>query len=352
MQNKSFSLKELAEIFSVTWEGDPSHEISGVNTLDEASTHDASFLSNEKYTESMKLSKAGLICIKPDLARDNKRNYLISENPSALFQKILTLLLPKLEQITFEGIHPTVVIHPTAKIGNNVTIGPYTVIEKNVEVQDNTIFFSHVYIGPNATVGKDCTFFPFSSVRENCLIGNRVILQTGATIGSCGFGYVPDKEGNHRKLDQLGNVIIEDDVEIGANSTIDRARFKSTIIRKGAKIDNLVQIAHNVQVGENNIIAAQTGVAGSVTMGKNVMIGGQAGIVGHIDLSDNILIATRAGVSKSIKKSGKYRGSPAIPIEEYHRQEVHVRRISKYKEALSALEKKVSELEEKIQSLS
>jgi UDP-3-O-[3-hydroxymyristoyl] glucosamine N-acyltransferase len=181
-------------------------------------------------------------------------------------------------------------------------------------------------------------------IRERCRLGNRVILQSGAIIGSCGFGYITDKNGCHQKLEQVGIVILEDDVEIGANTTIDRARFKATVVRKGTKIDNLVQIAHNVEVGEHNIIAAQTGIAGSAQTGHHVMLGGQVGVLGHVELEPGTMVATRGGVSKSLK-SGKYRGSPAIPIVEFNRQEVHIRRLKEYVDRIKHLEEKVSELE-------
>lgn len=170
-----------------------------------------------------------------------------------------------------------------------------------------------------------------------------MILQSGSVVGSCGFGYTTDAQGRHQKLEQLGIVVLEDDVEIGANSTIDRARFKQTIIRQGTKIDNLVQIAHNADIGAHNILAAQTGVAGSAKTGHHVMMGGQVGVLGHVVVEDYTLIATRGGVSKSLK-SGKYRGSPAIPIAEYNRQEVHIRRLEEYVERLKKLEKKLEQL--------
>jgi UDP-3-O-[3-hydroxymyristoyl] glucosamine N-acyltransferase len=174
-------------------------------------------------------------------------------------------------------------------------------------------------------------------------LGDRVIIQSGAIVGSCGFGYTTDQTGCHQKLEQLGIVVIEDDVEIGANTTIDRARFGVTLIRRGTKIDNLVQIAHNVEIGAYNLIAAQTGIAGSAKTGHHVMMGGQAGVVGHVIIDDMTMIATRGGVSKSLKP-GKYNGSPCIPVAEYNRKEVHVRRLEEYVERLKQLEKKVAEL--------
>ncbi len=341
---KSYTLSELAAKCAAQLIGNPSYIITGVNTLEEATSSDASFLANTRYTEAMKTSIAGVICVGPNGPIHEGKNFLISSDPSRAIQIIAELLLLSENRDSgFQGIHPTAVIHPTAQLGSNVTVGPNAVIDRHVKIGANTTICPNVSIGYEVEIGENCFIHPSCVIRERCRLGNRVILQPGTVIGSCGFGYTPDHLGRHIKLEQLGIVILEDDVEIGANSTIDRSRFKATIIKKGTKIDNLVQIAHNVEVGEHNIIAAQTGVAGSVKTGKYVMMGGQAGIVGHVELGDHVLIATRAGVSKSLK-TGKYRGSPAIPINEYHRQEVHVRKLEEYVQRIKELEKKVEAL--------
>ncbi|HSW70526.1 MAG TPA: UDP-3-O-(3-hydroxymyristoyl)glucosamine N-acyltransferase, partial [Gammaproteobacteria bacterium] len=202
-----------------------------------------------------------------------------------------------------------------------------------------------VFVGQETTIGEDCLLHPHSIVRERCTVGDRVILQPGAVVGSCGFGYVTNEKGAHVKLEQLGTVIIEDDVEIGANTTIARARFKITKVAKGSKIDNLVQIAHNVEIGPYNLIAAQTGIAGSAKTGKYVLMGGQAGVVGHLEIADGTMIATRGGVSKTLKTGGKYAGGPVMPLSEYNRQQVHLRKIHEYVEKIAELEKRIAELE-------
>lgn len=338
---KSYSLSELAAITAAKLIGDPSFQIQGVNTLEEATASDVSFLANPRYKEAMKQSAAGVICIDPDSPRLDGKNYLVSAHPSRIFQIIAELLLTSGEETGFQGIHPTAVIHPTAQIGANVTIGPYAVIDQKVCIGDGSIIGPHVVVCPEVVIGKDCVLHPSTVIRKGSRLGDRVIIQSGAVIGSCGFGYTLDATGKYQKLEQLGIVVIEDDVEIGSNTTIDRSRFKETIIRKGSKIDNLCQIAHNVEVGEHNIIAAQTGIAGSSKTGQYVMLGGQVGILGHVTLDDQVMVATRGGVSKSLKK-GKYRGSPAIPIQDYNRQEVYVRRLEEYVKRLEALEKKIS----------
>lgn len=337
--SRKWTLAELSAYCGAQLIGDGGICISGVDTLEEATPEDASFLANPRYTEAMKKSRAGVICVDPKAELAPNKNYLVSADPCRAIQIIAELFLSS-GSSGFTGIHPSAIVHPSAQIGPNVTIGPHAVIDRNVKIGANTHIGPNTSIGYDVFIGSDCQIYPNCTIRERCQLHNRVILQPGAVIGSCGFGYTPDKQGRHIKLEQLGVVILEDDVEIGANTTIDRARFKATIIRKGSKIDNLVQIAHNVEVGEHNVIAAQTGIAGSSKTGKYVMLGGQVGIVGHIELEDQVMIATRGGVSKSLK-AGKYRGSPAIPITEYHRQEVHIRKLEEYIKRLKELEKKL-----------
>jgi len=338
----TFTLAELSERTAAQLIGNPHALVRGVNTLDEATGDDVSFLANPRYAQAMKQSAAGVICVAPGIPLPEGKNFLVSEHPSRTFQLIVKLLFP-MGDSGFPGIHPTAVIHETVQIGSNVRVAPYAVIDRNAKIGDGTFIGPHVSIGFEVEIGSQCHIHASAVIREKCRLGDRVVLQPGAVIGSCGFGYIPDALGRHQKLEQLGIVIIEDDVEIGANTTIDRSRFKATIIRRGSKIDNLCQIAHNVEIGEHNAIAAQTGIAGSAKTGKHVLIGGQVGIVGHVELEDGVMIASRAGISKSLKK-GKYRGSPAIPIQEYHRQEVQVRRIEEYADRIKALEQKVASL--------
>lgn len=343
---KTFRLHELAEICQATIVGDPDHLISGVDALEAAEKEDASFLANLRYRESMEKSRAGVICISKDLTPLPGKNFLVADDPSRAFQKIVEALLMNDElRSGFTGIHPTAVIHPTVKLGKDVQVGPYAVIDKGCEIQDRTRIGPFVSLGPHVTIGEDSILHPHVVVRERCKIGARVILQPGAIIGSCGFGYLTDSRGQHQKLEQLGKVIIEDDVEVGACSTIDRARFKTTRIGRGTKIDNLVQIGHNVSLGEHNIVVAQTGIAGSAKTGKHVIFGGQAGVVGHLEICDNVMIATRGGVSKSITEPGKYAGGPVMPLADYNRQQVQLRKISEYIAKIEELEKRLSQLE-------
>jgi len=341
------TLKELSKLTSSTLIGDEKHEIFGVNSLDEASMKEASFLANPRYFDSMLKSEAGVICVDKNTEIKTKRNYLISEDPSKTFQEIITFFAKEKKLTGFFNIHETAVIHKSAKIAKNATILPNSVIDENVVIAENTFIGANVYIGPNTIIGKDTIIHSNVTIREETIIKDRVIIQSGATIGSCGFGYIHQKDGSFKKLEQVGKVIIEDDVEIGANTCIDRARFKSTIIKKGTKIDNLVQIAHNVEIGQNTAIAAQSGIAGSSKVGDFVIMGGQVGITGHVEIDSFVQLATRSGVSKNLKK-GKYRGSPAIDLMEYNKQYIAYKNLSK---TLKKLEDKLSFLEEKTKNL-
>jgi len=351
---KAFSLGELSELTETELVGDPDLEISSVDNLESASEKDASFLANPKYNEAMKQSKAGVICIDRKTALVKGKNFLISDNPSRTFQLIAEKIIASTHQTSgFKGIHPTAVVHESAKIGKDVMIGPHAVIDAYTEVGDGSQIYPNVYVGVGAKIGQNCTLYSNSTVRERCILGNRVILQPGAVIGSCGYGYTTDpKTGRHTKLEQLGNVVLEDDVEIGANTTIDRARFKETLIRKGTKLDNLVQVAHNVELGENNIIVSQTGIAGSSKLGNNVFLGGQAGVVGHVSITDNVKVATRGGVSKSITESGIYGGGPVSPMPEFNKRQVLLRKIGVFVKDLANLKKRVDKLDSIIKKTS
>ena len=345
MQKKSLTLAQLAQITESTLVGDPDYCISGVDALDCAQPEDATFLANARYRSLLKTTRAGVICIDQATSIEEGKNFLVSENPSLAFQNILKALHTETASSGFTGIHSTALIHPTARIGKNVEIGPYVVVDQGAEIGDGSKLYAFVSIGPYVKMGSDCLLYPHVTVRECCLLGNRVILQPGAVIGSCGFGYATNAEGHHIKLEQVGCVILEDDVEIGANTTIDRARFKTTRIGRGTKIDNLVQIGHNVTLGDGNIIVSQTGIAGSVKTGKYVVMGGQAGVVGHVEIADHVMIATRGGISKSLTQPGKYAGEPVMSLAEHNRQQVHLRKIARYVKQIEELEKRISQLE-------
>jgi UDP-3-O-[3-hydroxymyristoyl] glucosamine N-acyltransferase len=332
----TYTLSELADLTGAKLQGDPELAITDVADLASATESDASFLANAKYTPLLSKTKAGVICISEEQERNSEQNYLISPEPSRTFQKIAEALQAQRKSSSFTGIHETAVIHPSTEIGEDVTIGPYVVIDQDVQIGRGTVIAPHVTLYPGVQVGEDCHLHAKATVREYCSLGNRVTLQPGAVIGSCGFGYTTNERGEHSKLEQLGNVILEDDVEIGANTTIDRARFKTTRIGKGTKIDNLVQIAHNVELGEHNILAAQTGIAGTTKTGRNVMMGGQVGVVGHLEIGDFVM--------KTIHEKGRYAGSPVVPLAQHNKTQVHKRKLETYARRIEALEKQIADL--------
>lgn len=311
--------------------GNPDASITNISDLENATPQDASFLGNPRYLQAMQNSLAGVVFIDPNTGPIEGRNFLIHDNPSIAFQKLIDEYYSHDQELSaFKGVHPTAVIHSSCKIGKNVTIGPHAVLDQDVSIGDNTFIGSGTYIGPHCVVGENCILHPRVTIREKTLIGNRVILQPGVVIGSCGFGYVTDGQGHHTKINQVGNVQIEDDVEVGANATIDRARFKSTKIGRGTKIDNMVMVAHNVTVGDHSIIVAQTGIAGSTEIGKHVILAGQTAIAGHLKIADGTIVTGKSGVAKSITKAGKYGGIPAMPLAEYNRNSVFLRNIESY----------------------
>ncbi len=348
--SKSISLEKLAELTRSQLIGNPRHEIESVDDIQSARAQDASFLSNVRYKEFIKTSQAGVICIDEKVTPIPGKNFLVSSDPSLTFQKIAEiLLLNQVDGTGFTGIHSTAVIHETVKIGQGVQIGPHVVIDRGSIIGNGTAISSNTSIGPYVAIGEHCTLHAGVIIREHCRLHNHVILQPGVVVGSCGYGYRTDpKTGRHEKIKQMGIVIIEDHVEIGANTTIDRARFKDTLIGKGTKIDNLVQIAHNVQLGENNLIISQSGIAGSAKLGSNVFLGGQSGVVGHVFITDNVKIASRGGVSKSITQSGIYGGAPVSPIGKYNKRQVHLKNISTLIKKIDSLEKQMQTLTSKI----
>lgn len=340
---KRYTLKELAELTGSTLVGNPDHVITGVDSLESAGPQDASFLANPKYIGQLEKTQAGLVCVSSAIEAKGHTNLLISQDPSAAFQQILHVVLSENRILSeFKGIHPTAVIHPTAQIASEVHIGPYVVIDAYVTIEEGSTICSHTYIGPRVHISTSCYLHPHVTVREGCRLGHRVIIQPGAVIGSCGFGFNTSAQGEHSKLEQLGIVVIEDDVEIGANTTIDRARFKMTRIGRGSKIDNLVQIGHNVDIGSHNLIVSQTGIAGSVKTGRNVVIGGQVGIAGHLKITDFVFIGAKSGIGKSIDKAGKYAGVPLMPLAEHNRQQVLIRDISKFVQQLKEIARRLS----------
>ncbi|MDR3624817.1 MAG: UDP-3-O-(3-hydroxymyristoyl)glucosamine N-acyltransferase [Chlamydiales bacterium] len=343
----SYTLKEVASLTSTKLVGDETYKIHNVADLDSATEKSLSFLANRRYLSAMQRSKAGAIFVKQETPLLPGHNYLISEDPSKSFQILVDIFYAdKKTKTYFEGIHTQVCIDKDASIGKDVTIGPFVTIEKGAKIGSNTTISAGSYIGAFTEIGSYCLIHPNVTIREHCRVGNHVVVQSGAVIGSCGFGYSTDEKGIHTKLDQVGIVVIEDHVEIGANTTIDRGRFTETRICKGTKIDNLVQIAHGVHIGEHNLIVAQTGIAGSSKTGKHVVMAGQSALIGHVSIADGVIIAARGAAAKSIEEpGGKYAGAPMLPLTEHNRQSVYLRNIEKYVKRIEKLEERLKTLE-------
>ncbi|RYY34563.1 MAG: UDP-3-O-(3-hydroxymyristoyl)glucosamine N-acyltransferase [Sphingobacteriaceae bacterium] len=340
-----FTAQQISALLNGTVEGDAMAAVDKLAKIEEAGPGALSFLANPKYEQFLYTTNASAVIVNNDLVLTApvKATLIRVENAYSAFSILLeqynTLKLNK------SGIEEPSFIHPTATIGNNVYIGAFAYIGPHAKVGDNTKIYPNTYLADNVTVGNNATLFSGVKVYFDCVIGNNAIIHSGAVIGSDGFGFAPNPDGSYKKISQIGNVIIEDDVEIGANTAIDRATMGSTVVRKGVKIDNLVQLAHNVEVGQNTVIAGQAGIAGSTKVGERAVIGGQVGLAGHLTIADGSQFSAQTGVNHSIKEAEKqWGGSPHLPLKDYLRAHVNIRR-------LPDLEKRISELENIIAQL-
>ena len=335
----TFTLQELA-VFSggELHGGDANLKIVGAASLLEAGPGEVTFYADPRYVSRLYRTRASAIFVPLDFSGQTAAAQIRVANPSKAFEQVVLKLAPK--PIEFApGIHPTAVVDRNAKLGKNVSIQPHAVIESGVTIGDNTVIGAGSYVGHDTAIGASCLIYSNVAIRERTQIGARVIIHGGAAIGADGFGFEL-VEGRHRKIPQIGIVRIDDDVEIGANTTIDRARFGRTWIQEGVKIDNLVQIAHNVIIGKNSIIAAQTGISGSTRVGANVMMAGQVGVIGHLTIEDGTIIAAQSGISKDLP-GGAWFGSPAVPLSQAKRQIAWTHRLGKLFDRIKAIEKKL-----------
>lgn len=337
-------LKELAELVDGDLVGDGEIPITGVGGLKEAKEGDITFLANPKYLHMVDSTRASAIIVSRDLEVSRLAS-VRTQDPSLAFAKIVLLFSPAMPEPP-KGIHPSAVIGENVELGEGVAIGALAVIEGNVRIGARSILYSGVYVGYGVVIGSDTIVYPHVTVRERVEIGDHVIIHNGTVIGSDGFGY-STVGGIHHKIPQVGTVVIEDGVEIGANVTIDRARFDKTVIGKGTKIDNLVQIAHNVITGQNCIIVALTGISGSTTLGKNVTLGGQVGVVGHIKVGDDCIVAAKSGISKDLPAGARVFGTPARPMAVAKRINACIQRLPKLFKTIAGLQKRIERLEEK-----
>src|SRR6184192_25482 len=334
----TFTLQQLATTSGGELVGDPSLQIMGAASLGDATPGEISFFANRKYVALLRKTRASAVFVPADFAEAITPAQIRVANPTKAFEQVVFKFAPKAIAFT-PGIHPTAVVDPSAQIGKCVSIQPHAVIESGARIGDDTIIGAGSYIGHETVIGPGCLIYPRVTIRERSRIGSRVIIHSGAVIGADGFGFEM-VDGRQEKIQQLGIVQIDDDVEIGANTTVDRARFGRTWIQQGVKIDNLVQIAHNVVIGKNTVIAAQSGIAGSVQIGQRVLIGGQVGVIGHIEIGDNTAIGAQSGISKNIS-GGAWWASPAVPLAEAKQQIAWVRRLGKLVARVKDIEKKL-----------
>lgn len=312
-------------------------EISGFASLRDAQAGDLSFFYSPRYLQELRQTKAAAILVPLHFAEEHSSILIRVKDPSAAFDCIIAALAKPEEYRPASGVHSTAVVAPTAKIGRDVSIGACAVIEAGAVIGDRTFIGAHVFIGAHTKIGEDSFLHPHVTIRERCLLGARVILHPGVVIGSCGFGY-DSKTGTHQKIPQIGIVQIEDDVEVGANTTIDRARFGKTQIGKGTKIDNLVQIAHNVVIGPHNIICAQVGISGSTRTGAYVTLAGQVGLSGHIEIGERAIIGAQSGLSKNVLPGEIVIGSPAKSMKTWKENNFYIHQLGKLFDRVKALE--------------
>ncbi len=332
-------LHELAALVGTSVGEDASLEITGVASLQEARPGDVTFFGNPRYLAQLRTCRASVVIVPLDFQEEITPVVCRVENPSAAFAAVVAAFAP-IDIVPPSGIHPSAVVDPTAIIGADVSVGPLCVIEAGAVIGQGTVIGSGCLIGGESRIGTGCRLYAGAIVRERCVLGDRVILQPGAVIGSCGFGY-EFKEGRHVKIPQTGIVEIENDVEIGANTTVDRARFGRTVIGEGSKIDNLVQIAHNVQIASHTIICSQVGIAGSTRVGSYVTLAGQVGLAGHLEIGDKAIIGAQSGLSKNVPEGSMVIGAPAKPMKEWKQNNFYISQLGKLYERVKELEKLV-----------
>ncbi len=342
-----FSIQQIANLLQAELIGDGSGTVSGVSKIEEGKAGTLSFLANAQYAKYLNDTGASVVLISKSLVPENYSNervvLLVVENAYEAFASLMQAYVDSQPQK--RGIEANCMIADTATLGSNCYVGGYAYIDGGAKIGNNVKIYPHVYVGEGVTIGDDTTLFPGSKVYAGCQIGAHCVIHGGAVIGADGFGFAVQSDTLFQKVPQLGNVIIEDYVEIGANTTIDRATIGSTRIRKGAKLDNLIQVAHNVDVGENTGIAAQTGIAGSSKIGSSCMIGGQVGISGHISVGDNVKIAAQSGIQSEVNEESVVQGSPAFDRMAYQKSYVVFRQLPEWSKRIAQLEKKLNNIE-------
>lgn len=346
-----FTAKQIAGLLGGTVEGDPAAIVNKLSKIEEGEAHSLSFLSNPQYQPYLYTTDASIVIVAKDLVLEKPVKSTCTmirvADPRQSFAKLLEVYNQMQNSKT--GIEQPSFIANSATVGENCYIGAFAYIGDNVKLGKQVKIYPNVFLGDNVTVGDNSIIYSGARIYHDCVVGKNCTLHSGVIIGGDGFGFAPNSENNYHKIPHIGNVLIEDHVEVGSNTTIDRATLGSTIIRKGVKLDNLIQIAHNVEIGENTVIAAQTGIAGSTKIGKDCMIGGQVGIVGHLLIADKVKIAAQSGIGSSITKEGEIvQGSPAFSIGDYKRSYVMFRNLPQLNDKIKELEKILASLKKAV----
>ncbi|WP_298992961.1 UDP-3-O-(3-hydroxymyristoyl)glucosamine N-acyltransferase [Polaribacter marinivivus] len=343
-----FTAQQIADILEGDVVGNPEEEVSKLSKIEEGEKGSLTFLSNPKYNPYLYTTNASIAIVNKSFVPEKEvtTTLIKVDNAYKSFSKLLEFYNEVKNNKS--GIEQPSFISESSKIGNNEYIGAFTYIGENVVIGDNVKIYPNCYIGDNTTIGDNCVLFAGVKVYSETQIGNNCKIHSSSTIGSDGFGFAPDENGEYKAIPQIGNVIIEDNVDIGSGSTIDRATLGSTIIRKGVKLDNQIQIAHNVEVGKNTVIAAQTGIAGSTKIGENCMIGGQVGIVGHLVIGNGVKIQAQSGITKNLKDGDTVQGTPAFGYSDFNKSYVYFRNLPKIAATVNKLEKDFSQENQKI----
>ena len=343
-----FTAATIAGFLKGEIEGNADIKVNTIAKIEEGQTGALSFLANPKYEHYLYITKSSVVLVNKSFvpAQKVEATLIKVENAYEAFASLLRLV--DQARPRKKGIHATAIIESTAKIGSDVFIGPYAYIGENCIIGDGCSIYPHVYIGDNTKLGNDCTINPGVKIYHDCILGDGCTIHAGTVIGSDGFGFAPQSESEFMKIPQLGNVVLEDHVEIGANVTIDRATMGSTFIRRGVKLDNLIQIGHNVEVGENTVMAAQTGISGSTKIGKNCMFGGQVGLSGHLKIANGTKIGAQGGILGDVKEENTtIIGSPAIELRQFLKSSVLFKRLPEMKLKIDSIEKEIESLKKK-----
>ncbi|HOI26428.1 MAG TPA: UDP-3-O-(3-hydroxymyristoyl)glucosamine N-acyltransferase [Paludibacteraceae bacterium] len=342
-----FSAQQIAEYLKGTVVGDPNIKVSNFAKIEEGKPGTLTFLSNLKYTEYIYTTQASVVLVNKDFVPEKEISATLIkvENSYAALASLLTLADSMNPKKT--GVSPKADISEKAQLGENAYVGAFAVVEDGAKIGKNVSIYPQVYVGDNVVLGDNVTLYPGVKIYKDCVIGNNCTIHAGTIIGADGFGFAPQTDGSYGKIPQIGNVVLEDDVEIGANTTIDRATMGCTRIKKGVKIDNLVQIAHNVEVGENTVMAAMTGIAGSTKIGKHCMFGGQSGAIGHITIADGSMFAAQSGVMSSVKVPNQgYQGSPHFLASDFNRSYACYKRLPDMRRQVIEMQKQIEELKQ------